>query len=161
MSDKIQGGIKPGSTDVSIEIALFGVGTGAPLTGKVAADMTAYYYRQGAAAAVAIALSDLGSLNAVHLDGGVYEINSTHVEGHYRLDLPDAAVAVGADFVTISIYTADSNKMGVWTYELGATVVAGSVSDKTGYSLSSSGLDSVGAPADLANDVQVENDIGV
>ncbi len=59
MSGNLQGGIKPGSTSVSLAIKLWSSETNEPLTGKIAADLVARYYRQGAAAIVTISLSDL------------------------------------------------------------------------------------------------------
>lgn len=82
------------STDVSIDIRAM-TAAGAALTGKVAADFTAWYRRDGAK--VEIALSDLVALTTAHDDGGLKEID----DGWYRLDLPDAAVAAGASRAAI------------------------------------------------------------
>lgn len=69
--------------------------SGAALTGKVAADFTLSYRRDGAN--VAIALSNLTALTDAHTDGGIYEVGN----GEYRLDVPDVAFAAGASNVTI------------------------------------------------------------
>jgi hypothetical protein len=84
-----------GKTDVSISIYARAL-SGAPLTGKVAADFALTYRRAGAN--VALSLSDLASIDAAHTDGGLYEVGN----GEYRLDLPDAAVAAGATQLTIN-----------------------------------------------------------
>jgi len=86
--------VSPGTTDVSIDIRAM-TSAGAALTGKVAADFTLWYRRDGAK--VPISLSDLSALTDDHSDGGVKEIS----DGWYRLDLPDAACAAGANRVAI------------------------------------------------------------
>jgi hypothetical protein len=84
-----------GKTDVSISIYARAL-SGAALTGKVAADFALSYRRAGAN--VALSLSDLASIDAAHTDGGIYEVGN----GEYRLDLPDAAVATGANQVSVT-----------------------------------------------------------
>jgi hypothetical protein len=84
-----------GKTDVSISIYARAL-SGAPLTGKVAADFALTYRRAGAN--VPLSLSDLASVDAAHTDGGIYEVGN----GEYRLDLPDAAVATGANQVSVT-----------------------------------------------------------
>ena len=86
--------IIPDTVDVSIDIRAM-TAAGAALTGKVAADFTMWYRRD--AAKVAIVLSDLALLTTAHTDGGIKEIG----DGWYRLDLPDAACATGANRVAI------------------------------------------------------------
>ncbi len=120
MPDKLQGGIRVGSTSVSIPVQLFASATGLPLTGKVAANLSGYYYRQGAAAAVALSFSDLAALNSAFSAGGVKEV--ANVAGHYRFDAPDLAFAAGAAWVTFQIGTSDSQKFTI-TFELSATAL--------------------------------------
>jgi hypothetical protein len=86
--------ITAGTTNVSVDVRLMST-LGAALTGKVAADCTAWYRRDGAK--TAIALSDLALLTTAHTDGGFKEIG----DGWYRLDVPDAAFATGANRVAI------------------------------------------------------------
>ncbi len=83
-----------GSTDVSVDVRALTV-AGAALTGKVAADFSAWYRRDGAK--TAIELSDLDALTDAHSDGGLKEIG----DGWYRLDVPDAAFAAGANRAAI------------------------------------------------------------
>ena len=119
MSDKIQGGVKAGSTSVTIPFQLYNAATGLPETGKVAADLTGYYYRQGSAAAVALSFSNLAALNSAYSSGGVKEV--TNIPGHYILHAPDAMFAAGADYVDVVIYTSTSSKVP-FTFELGLKV---------------------------------------
>lgn len=104
MADKFFGGIRAGSESVSTVIHL--TKSGAGVTGLVAADLTARYYRQGAAASAAISLSDLSNPNDAFAAGGLLEIDSTNLPGVYRLDLPNAALAASADWVEIGLVPA-------------------------------------------------------
>ena len=96
------GTLKAGSTSVSVYFELEDTTTGAPTTGKVGADMTGSYWRQGGVR-VAITVSDLAAVNSVYSSGGVKEVDATNMPGLYRLDLPDAAVATGADWAVAQI----------------------------------------------------------
>lgn len=104
MADKFisASSVKAGSTSVSTFFTLKDTTTGAATTGKVAADMTGSYWRQGGLR-VAITLSDLGSVNAAYSSGGVKEVDATNMPGVYRLDVPDAAVGTGADWAVVAI----------------------------------------------------------
>ncbi len=102
MSDKLQSGILAGSTSLSTVIILRSTTDNTETTGKVASNMTGSYLRQGGVR-VSISLSDLAAVNSSYSSGGVKEIDSTNQPGLYRLDIPDAAIATGADWVTISI----------------------------------------------------------
>lgn len=102
MADKLHGNAKAGAVSVSAGFLLINADDGTSLTGKVAADLTASYWRQGGVR-VAISLSDLGSVNAAYSSGGVKEVDPTNMPGLYRLDLPDAALATGADWVNIAV----------------------------------------------------------
>lgn len=104
MSDKFIGtdNIIAGTTSVSLWFSLKTTTTGAPTTGKVAADMTGSYWRQGGTR-TAITLSDLAAVNSAFSSGGVKEVDGTNQPGLYRWDVPDAALATGADWVVFSI----------------------------------------------------------
>ena len=78
------------TTNVSVDLRAM-TSAGAALEGKVAADFALWYRRDGAK--TAIVLADLALLTTAHTDGGVKEID----DGWYRLDLPDAACATGAN----------------------------------------------------------------
>ena len=107
MADKLltTGSILAGTISASLFFELKATTTGAPTTGKVAADMIGSYWRQGAGR-VAITLSDLALINSVYSSGGVKEVDATNMPGLYRLDVPDAALVAGADWVVPSIAVA-------------------------------------------------------
>lgn len=105
MSDKLQGGILAGTTSLSLPVVLRKTSDNTESTGKVAADMTGSYWRQGGVR-VSITLSDLAAVNSAFSSGGVKEVDATNMPGLYRVDLPDAAVATGADWVVVAIKVA-------------------------------------------------------
>ncbi|HJQ65665.1 MAG TPA: hypothetical protein VJ816_04775, partial [Gemmatimonadales bacterium] len=104
MANKYAGGIKAGSTSTEYNVLLLSETDGSALTGKVAADMTATYRRQGATRQT-ITLSDLAAIDSAYASGGVKEDTG----GLYRLDLPNAMVATGADFVMLAISVSGSD----------------------------------------------------
>ena len=104
MSDKFAGGIKCGSTDVTIPIILRSTTDNTEVTGKIYSDVTASYQRQGEAR-VSIATTSQ-TVTGAHTDGGFVEIDATNMPGNYRFDIPDAAFADGADWVVISVKVA-------------------------------------------------------
>lgn len=87
-----------GSTDYSVEITIIDSGNGTRETGVQhdSAGIDLWYRREGAALS-AITEAALAALTTAHTDGGIEHIS----DGVYRLDLPDAAVASGADFVSV------------------------------------------------------------
>lgn len=101
MSDRFHGAIKAGSIDVSIPVELRNTADSLEKTAVVASGVTASYWRQGGSR-VAITVSDLAALTDAHSDGGWKEVDATNQPGLYRFDLPDAAVATGADWVVVS-----------------------------------------------------------
>lgn len=78
--------------------------TGARKTGLVfnTASLTAYYVRS-ASSAVAITLATLAAANTAWSSGGFKEVDATNMPGVYRLDVPDAAFASGAESVVITV----------------------------------------------------------
>lgn len=90
--------IVKGSADQSTVIRIVDATTGAPETGvtSATAGLDLGYRREGAAR-VALTESDLTALTDAHADGGILHI----ANGLYRVDLPDAAVATGADGVLV------------------------------------------------------------
>jgi len=90
--------IKKGSTDQSVVIRIIDSSDGTPETG-VDYDTSGIdlWYRREGATKTSITEAALGSLDAAHSDGGIEHIG----DGYYRLDLPDAAVAAGADGVMV------------------------------------------------------------
>lgn len=90
--------ILKGSTDRSVDLYIIDSTDGTPEVGVLfntaGIDLK---YRRDLSAAVSITEVTLAALTTAHADGGFLEIGN----GVYRLDLPDAAFATGADHVTI------------------------------------------------------------
>jgi len=86
------------STDQSVVIRIIDSTDGTPET-AVEHDTSgiALWYRREGATQTAITEAALAALNTAHSDGGIEHIG----DGYYRLDLPDAAVATGADGVMV------------------------------------------------------------
>ena len=90
--------IKAGDTDRSATIRIVDSTTGLPEEGVTSATPgLALWYRRAGGAKTAVSISDLSALTDAHADGGLLHVD----DGYYRLDLPDAAVASGADEVLI------------------------------------------------------------
>jgi len=89
-----------GTTDYSVELTIIDSTDGTRETGVVfnTAGIDLWYRREGGLS-VDITEADLATpaLDDAHADGGFLHIN----DGVYRLDLPDAAVATGADWVSV------------------------------------------------------------
>jgi hypothetical protein len=98
--------IVKGKTSKSIDVFIrdTSVTTGAGLTGLVfnTSSLTAYYHRQGSAAA-AITLATLASATAAWSSGGFIAVDGTNMPGLYRFDLPDAVLATGVDEVIVML----------------------------------------------------------
>lgn len=90
--------VKKGATDRSVTLRIIDSGDGTPETGVVfnTSGIDLWYRREGAAK-VSITEADLATpaLTDDHADGGFLHIS----DGYYRLDLPDAAFATGANHV--------------------------------------------------------------
>ena len=103
MANKFHGRIKAGKTDVSLPLLIVS-DAGALLTGLTNASViSASYWRQGTLAPAALAVIARADLDDPHADGGFKEIDAALHPGAYLLDLPDAAVAAGADFLLLSL----------------------------------------------------------
>lgn len=87
-----------GSTDQSIVVRIIDSADGTPETGVVynTSGIDLWYRREGATK-TSITEATLSALNDAHSDGGVLHIG----DGYYRIDLPDAAVASGANGVMV------------------------------------------------------------
>ena len=146
--------IAPGSTSQSIELYLGATGLTASTSGLSAR------YNRTRTASVSIPLV-ARTIAQAWTSGGFAEVDATNMPGVYRLDIPDAALAAGADDVTIVVRGASGTNGAVMTVKLSsgglsstetaqavwnATAssynTAGSMGaagqDKTGYSLASS-----------------------
>lgn len=90
--------VKKGSTDRSVTLRIIDSTDGTPETG-VAYDTSGidlWYHREGETL-TSITEATLASLDAAHSNGGIIHKGN----GVYRLDLPDAAFATGANYVDI------------------------------------------------------------
>jgi hypothetical protein len=88
--------VQKGSTDRSVTVRIIDSTDGTPETGVVfnTSGIDLWYRREGAAR-VAITEATLAALTTAHTDGGFLHVS----DGVYRLDLPDAAFATGANYV--------------------------------------------------------------
>ncbi len=146
--------IAPGSTSQSIELYLGVTGLTASTSGLSA------YYNRTRSADVQITLV-ARTIGQAWTSGGFAEVNASTMPGVYRLDIPDAAVAAGADDVTVVVRGASGTNGAVMTVKLssgGLTAaqtaqavldavasthnnigsIGAFIQDKTGYSLSTS-----------------------
>lgn len=85
-----------GSTDRSVHVKIIDSADGTPETGVVfnTSGIDLWYRREGAVR-TAITEATLAALTTAHADGGFLHVS----DGVYRLDLPDAAFATGANYV--------------------------------------------------------------
>lgn len=105
MTNKFSGDIRAGSTSVSIPILLRKTADSQELPGIASGSVTASYWRQGASR-TAITVVTLGSVGGAFSEGGWIEVSAANMPGVYRLDIPDAAIATGVDWVVIAIKVA-------------------------------------------------------
>jgi hypothetical protein len=147
--------IAPGSTSQSIELYLGATGLTASTAGLSA------YYNRTRSADVQITPLVARTIGQPWTSGGFAEVNPSTMPGVYRLDLPDAAVAAGADDVTVVVRGASGTNGAVMTIKLssgGLTAaqtaqavldavasthnnigsIGAFIQDKSGYSLSTS-----------------------
>jgi hypothetical protein len=96
-----------GATSKSFFIYMSGP-TGVPVTGKVfnSTGLVASYAGTKLAR-VAITLADLAAITTAWASGGFKEVDSTNMPGWYRIDVPNAALALAADEVVIEIIDQD------------------------------------------------------
>jgi hypothetical protein len=103
--------IAPGSTSQSIELYLGATGLTASTAGLSAR------YNRTRTASVDIPLV-ARTIAQAWTAGGFAEVDSTNMPGVYRLDIPDAALAAGADDVTIVVRGASGTNGAVMTVKL-------------------------------------------
>jgi hypothetical protein len=103
--------IAPGSTSQSIELYLGATGLTASTSGLSAR------YNRTRTASVSIPLV-ARTIAQAWTAGGFAEVDVTNMPGVYRLDLPDAALAAGADDVTIVVRGASGTNGAVMTVKL-------------------------------------------
>ncbi len=103
--------IAPGSTSQSIELYLGATGLTASTAGLSAR------YNRTRTASVSIPLV-ARTIAQAWTSGGFAEVDATNMPGVYRLDLPDDALAAGADDVTIVVRGASGTNGAVMTVKL-------------------------------------------
>lgn len=103
-----------GSTDVTVYVRGFVASTGLPATDVAfnTAGIAASYIREGAAS-TSITLATQTASGA-HSDGGFVHVAG----GVYRLDLPDAAVASGVDYVVVQVNGVSDRVFSAATVEI-------------------------------------------
>lgn len=92
--------VTKGSTDRSVTLYIFDSTDGTPETGVLynTSGIDLWYRREGATkTSITEAVLATPALDDAHADGGFLEIGN----GYYRLDLPDAAFATGANYVDV------------------------------------------------------------
>ena len=103
--------IKKGATDQSVIIRILDSATFLPETSVEhnTSGIDLWYRREGATK-TSITEASLASLDAAHSDGGIEHIS----DGYYRLDLPDAAFATGANGVAVGGTVTDMVVIGCY-----------------------------------------------
>ena len=117
--------IAPGSTSQSIELYLGVTGLTASTAG-----LSARYNRTRTASVsiplVARTIDEGAPASAgVWISGGFAEVDSVNMPGVYRLDIPNAALAAGADDVTIVVRGASGTNGAVMTIKLSSGGLTG------------------------------------
>lgn len=127
--------IKKGATSQSLyfEVLDSTSTTGGRKTGLVynTASLTAYYTRNRGLA-TAITLATLAAADSAFSSGGFKEVDATNSPGLYRLDVPDAAFATGADSVVVTIKGAT----GMAQSDVEVQLVAADLQDATSLGVS-------------------------
>ena len=103
--------IAPGSTSQSIELYLGATGLTASTSGLSAR------YNRTRTASVSIPLV-ARTIAQAWTSGGFAEVDATNMPGVYRIDIPDAALAAGADDATIVVRGASGTNGAVMTVKL-------------------------------------------
>ena len=110
--------IEKGSTNVSLAVRLYDATNGSPKSGLTIANLQIRYIRVEDDNDVTISnwtsLTALANLEATHTDNYGYEIG----EGYYRIDVPDAAFATGADFLSVLVQDNVNNSILVEEKEI-------------------------------------------
>lgn len=121
------------STDQSIDIFIGDSSstTGAGLDGLAynTAGLKCYYRRGHTGTATALTLATLATLGTAHTDGGFKEIDATNCPGLYRLDLSDAIVASGVEYVSVYIHGAANAGPSITRIKLDSPVALADIHD--------------------------------
>lgn len=103
--------IAPGSTSQSIELYLGATG----LTASTAGLSARYNRTRTASVNIPLVARTIGQ---AWISGGFAEVDAVNMPGIYRVDIPDAALAVGADDVTLVVRGASGTNGAVMTIKL-------------------------------------------
>ena len=139
--------IAPGSTSQSIELYLGATGLTASTSGLSAR------YNRTRTASVDIPLV-ARTIAQAWTSGGFAEVDSVYMPGVYRLDIPDAAVDVGADDVTVIVRGASGTNGAVMTIKLSS---GGLTAAQTADAILNRKLDSTGDGTDTLNERTVRS----
>lgn len=148
--------VKKGVTDRSVTLRIIDSTDGTPETGVVfnTSGIDLWYRREGAAK-VSITEVTLAALTTAHADGGFLHIS----DGEYRLDLPDAAFATGANHVdfggTVTGMIVLGGRVRLVDIDLEDTVRAGLTALPNAVAAATGGLPTV----DAANSVKVQSNL--
>jgi len=94
----------PGATSVTVYFKLRDSSTGLAESGLTATSPGAQCaYTRKSGSATSISLVALGSPIAAWSAGGFIEVDSVKAKGLYRLDIPNAVCAAGAEYATVSL----------------------------------------------------------
>ena len=140
--------IAPGSTSQSIELYLGATGLTASTSGLSAS------FNRTRSLAVPITLVAVSLMNDGWVSGGFKEVDASTMPGVYRLDLPNAALAAGADDVTVVVRGASGTNGAVMTIKLSS---GGLTAAQTADAILNRKLDSTGDGTDTLNERTVRS----
>lgn len=149
--------VKKGATDRSVTIRILDSTDGTPETGVVynTSGIDLWYRREGAAK-TSITEATLSALTDAHSDGGFLHIG----DGEYRLDLPDAAVASGANHVdiggTVTGMVVIGGRIRLVNYDPEDTVRMGLTALPNAAAAASGGLPTVDASNDVGSQARLK-----
>jgi hypothetical protein len=148
--------IAPASTSQSIELYLGATGLTASTSGLSAR------YNRTRTASVSIPLV-ARTIAQAWTSGGFAEVDATNMPGVYRLDLPDAALASGADDVTVVVRGASGTNGAVMTVKLSSGGLTSAQTASAVWGASPAGYNDVttfggvvNTTASLANDIDTQ-----
>ena len=130
--------IAPGSTSQSIELYLGATGLTASTSGLSAR------YNRTRTASVSIPLV-ARTIAQAWTAGGFAEVDATNMPGVYRLDLPDAALASGADDVTVVVRGASGTNGAVMTVKLSSGGLSSTETAQAVWNASASSYNTAGS----------------
>jgi hypothetical protein len=144
--------IAPGSTSQSIELYLGATGLTASTSG-----LSARYNRTRTASVdipLVARVIDGTAPTGGWIAGGFAEVDSVNMPGVYRLDLPDAALAAGADDVTVVVRGASGTNGAVMTIKLSSGGLTGAQTATAVWGASVSGYTSASEFGGVINETR-------